>query len=211
LKERGDTGGEVMKIDMNLLPPEQRPKRWALPLTAGLIVLILAASYYGYGFYGRNVSAQDGLEQLQSQLDSVNAEIQEVIKESPIKDYEQHITEAQAEVDRLGTMEKDYETRSSERIYWKPVLQWVRELAPSDVELLEFKQNDNEITVDGELSSEVHDAIVVVEYAQQLEKRGIFSRIAFEIGSEERQTGEDNKTEEFFIFTMLLEIKPGGP
>ena len=85
------------------------------------------------------------------------------------------------------TMEEDYETRNSKRIYWKPVLQTIRELAPTDVTLNSFEQNDDEITVEGELSIGVTDAIVVVEYAKKLEERGIFSRIAFEIGSEERR------------------------
>ena len=38
-----------MKVDMNLLPEEHRPNRLALPLTAFLIVVILAAGYFGYG------------------------------------------------------------------------------------------------------------------------------------------------------------------
>ena len=199
-----------MKVDINLLPEEQRPKRWALPLAIGLIIVILAAGYYGYGFFGKNAAAQGELEQLQSQLDSVNAEIEKVISGTTIAEYEERIAEVQAEIDRLEAMEQDYETRNAERIYWKPVIQTVRELAPTDVILTSFEQNDNELTVEGELSSEVESAIVIVEYAQLLEKRGIFSRIAFEIGSEERPTGEGGKTEEIFIFTILLEIKPGG-
>ena len=126
-------------------------------------------------------------------------------------DYEERIAETQAEIESLQAMERDYETRNSERVYWKPVLQTIRELAPTDVTLLTFEQNDNEITVEGELGGEVQDAIIIVEYAQLLdERRDIFSRVAFEIGTDERKTGEDSKTEEIFIFTMLLEVKPGG-
>ncbi len=199
-----------MKVDMNLLPEEYRPKRWVLPLTVGLIIVILAAGYYGYGFYGKKAAADSELEQLQSQLDSVNAETQKVIDDPTMKEYEELIVEAQAEIDTLEAMEQDYETRNAERIYWKPVLQTIRELAPTDVILISFEQNDDEITVEGELSSEVQDAIIIVEYAKLLENSGIFSRIAFDIGTEERQTGEDSETEEIFIFTMLLEVRTGG-
>jgi Tfp pilus assembly protein PilN len=195
-----------MKVDMNLLPEEYRPKRWALPLTIGLIVFILAVGYYGFGLYGKNATANSEVEHLQSQLDSINAEIAKEMSDTTVQDYEELIAEAQAEIDRLTAMEQDYEMRNAERIYWKPVLQTVRELAPHDVILKSFEQNGNELIVEGETSSEVENTIVIVEYAQQLEKRGIFSRPpALEIG-----TGENDEEEEIFIFTILLEVKPGG-
>jgi len=198
-----------MKVDMNLLPEEYRPKRWALPLTVGLIIVILAVGYYGYGFYGRNVAAQGELEQLQSQLDSINAEIQQVLNDPTIEEYKTQIAEAEAEIDRLQVMEQDYEIRNADRVYWKPVLQVVRELAPTDVKLTSFEQNDKELTVEGELTGEVENAIIIVEYAQLLEKRGIFARPpAFEIGTKEIEV--EGETEDIFIFTMLLEVKPGG-
>jgi len=206
----GETGGEVMRVDMNLLPEEHRPKHWALPLTVGLIIVIMAVGYYGFGYYERNAIANSDVEQLQSQLDSINAEIEKESSDTAIAEYEALIAEAQAEIESLQVMEWDYETRNSERIYWKPVLQTIRELAPSDVILTSFEQNGNELIVEGELSSEVQDAIVIVEYAKLLENRGIFSRLAFEIGTEERQTGGDSETEEVFIFTILLEVRPGG-
>jgi Tfp pilus assembly protein PilN len=199
-----------MKVDINLLPEEYRPKRWVLPLTVGLIIVILAVGYYGFGFYGKNAAANSEVERLQSQLDSINAETQKVLADTTKKEYEARIAEAEAEIVALRAMEQDYEKRNSERIYWKPVLQTIRELAPTDVKITSFEQNDDELTVEGELSSEVQDAIIIVEYAKLLENRGMFSRIAFEIGSEERPTGEGDKTEEIFIFTMLLRVKPGG-
>ncbi len=199
-----------MKVDINLLPPEHRPKRWALPLTVGLIIVVLAGGYYGFGLYGKSASAYGELEQLESQLDSVNAEIEKVLSAPAMQEYQERITEAQTEIDRLQAMQQDYETRNAERIYWKPVLQTLRELAPTDVILNAFEQNGDEITVDGELSSDVENAIVVVEYAQLLENRGIFSRIAFEIGTEKSSAGEGDEPEEIIIFTMLLEVKPGG-
>ncbi len=199
-----------MKIDINLLPEEYRPKRWVLPLTVGLIVLVMAVGYYGSVFYGRNVSANSELEQMQSQVDAINAETKKVLSDPTMDEYKERIDEAQVMIETLKAMERDYEARNSERIYWKPVLQTIRELAPTDVKLTSFEQEGDEITVEGELSSEVQDAIVIVEFAQLLENRGIFSRLAFEIGTEERQTGGDSETEEVFIFTILLEVKPGG-
>ena len=199
-----------MKVDINLLPEEYRPKRWVLPLTVGLIVVILAAGYYGYGFYDKNASANGELEQLQSQLDSINAETEKVIKDSPIKDYQERIAETQVGIDSLKAMELDYEIRNVERIYWKPVLQTIRELAPTDIELTNFEQDEDEITVEGELNEDVQDAIVIVEYAKLLETRGIFSRIAFEIETKEIVSDEDGKTKEIFVFTMLLEVDSGG-
>ena len=199
-----------MKIDINLLPEEYRPKRWVLPLTVGLIVLVMAVGYYGSVFYGRNVSANSELEQMQSQVDAINAETKKVLSDPTMDEYKERIDEAQVMIETLKAMERDYETRNGERIYWKPVLQTIRELAPTDVKLTSFEQEGDEITVEGELSSEVQDAIVIVEFAQLLENRGIFSRLAFEIGTEERQTGGDSETEEVFIFTILLEVKPGG-
>ncbi|MFC1893591.1 PilN domain-containing protein [Chloroflexota bacterium] len=199
-----------MKVDINLLPPEHRPKPWALPLTVGLIIVVLAAGYYGFGLYGKSASAQSELEQMQSQLESTNAEIETVLSDQTLQEYQDRIAETQVEIDGLQAMQHDYETRNAERIYWKPVLQTIRELAPSDITLTAFEQNGDEITVEGELSNEVDNAIVVVEYAQLLENRGIFSRIAFEIGTEMAPAGEDEEPEEIFIFTMLLEVKPGG-
>ena len=198
-----------MKIDMNLLPEEYRPKRWVLPLTVALALFVLAAIYYGYGFYAMNASANNELERLQSQLDSVNTEIQKVMADPTMKEYEERIGETRAEIDKLKVMERDYETRNAERIYWKPVIQTIRELAPTDVTIISFGQNEDEITIEGELSSEVQDAIVIVEYAKKLQNRGIFARPpAFEIEIEE--ITEDGKTQEIFIFTMLLQVKPGG-
>ena len=200
-----------MKVDINLLPEGQRPKRWALPLTVALIAFMLAVGYYGYGFYGRSAVAQSQLGQLETQLASINAEIEKVINDQTIKEYQASITEIQAEIDSIEVMEQDYETRNAERVYWKPVIQTIRELAPTDVNLTSFEQNDNEITVEGELKDDVDNAIIIVEYAQLLDKRGIFARSpAFEIGTEERSTGEGDETEEIFIFTMLLEVRPGG-
>ena len=200
-----------MKVDINLLPEEQRPKRWALPLTVALIVFMLAVGYYGYGFYGRSAAAQSQLGQLETQLASINAEIEKVINDQTIKEYQASIIETQAEIDSIEVMEQDYETRNAERVYWKPVIQTIRELAPTDINLTSFEQNDNEITVEGELKDDVDNAIIIVEYAQLLDKRGIFARSpAFEIGTEERSTGEGDETEEIFIFTMLLEVRPGG-
>ncbi len=199
-----------MKVDINLLPEEYRPKRWVLPLTVGLIVVILAVGYYGYGFYGKNAAANSELERLQSQLDSINAETQTVLADPTMKEYEERITEAEAEIVTLKAMEQDYETQNAQRIYWKPVLQAIRELAPSDVQITAFEQNGDELTVEGELSGEVQDAVIIVEYARLLENRNIFSRVAFEIGSEDRPTDEEGKTEEIFVFTMLLKVKPGG-
>ena len=202
-----------MKVDLNLLPEEHRPKRWALPLTVGLIIVILAVGYYGFGLFGKSADAHSQLEQLQSELNSVNAEIQKVINESPIAEYETQIAESQAEVDRLKAMEKDYAKHVAQRIYWKPVLQAVREEAPHDVTLTSFEQNDNTLTLEGELGGDVENAVIIVEYAKNLEDRGIFTRSpAFEIGSEERPVGEgeDSKTVEVFVFTMLLEVRRGG-
>jgi len=199
-----------MKVDMNLLPEEHRPKRWALPLTVGLIIVIMAVGYYGFGYYERNAVANSEIEQLQSQLDSINADIEKESSDTAMAEYEALIAEAQAEIESLQVMELDYETRNAERIYWKPVLQTIRELAPSDVILTSFEQNGDELIVEGELSPEADNAIIIVEYAKMLENRGIFSRPpAFEIGTEERQVGE-NETVEIFIFTILLEVRPGG-
>lgn len=200
-----------MKVDINLLPPEYRPKRWALPLSVGLAVVILAVGYYGYGFLMKNDASHSELEALQSQLDSVNNEIQSLINDTTIREYKDQIAQAQAEVAELNTMEQDYEAYYADRVYWKSVIQTIRELAPSDVILTEFEQEgDNEITVEGELSSGVENSIVIVEYAEQLENRGMFSQVAFEIDVDERQVEGSDKTEEIFVFTLLLEVKTGG-
>ena len=200
-----------MKVDMNLLPEEHRPKRWALPLTIGLIVVIMAAGYYGFGYYGKNAAASSEVEALQSQLDSINAEIEQEMNDTSVADYEAQIAEAQAEIDSLKAMERDYETRNADRVYWKPVLQIIRELTPNDVILTSFEQNDKELIVEGELSEDAENAIIIVEFAKKLEERGIFSRPpAFEIGTEEREDEDSDDTVEVFVFTILLEVKPGG-
>ncbi|HEY78907.1 MAG TPA: hypothetical protein G4O09_07330 [Dehalococcoidia bacterium] len=200
-----------MKVDMNLLPEEHRPKRWALPLTIGLIVVIMAAGYYGFGYYGKNAAASSEVEALQSQLDSINAEIEQEMNDTSVAEYEAQIAEAQAEIDSLKAMERDYETRNADRVYWKPVLQIIRELTPNDVILTSFEQNDKELIVEGELSEDAENAIIIVEFAKKLEERGIFSRPpAFEIGTEEREDEDSDDTVEVFVFTILLEVKPGG-
>jgi Tfp pilus assembly protein PilN len=200
-----------MKVDMNLLPEEHRPKRWALPLTIGLIIVIMAAGYYGFGYYGKNAVASSEVENLQSQLDSINAEIEQAMNDTSVADYEAQIAEAQAEIDSVKAMERDYETRNADRVYWKPVLQVIRELTPNDVILTSFEQNGKELIVEGELSEEAENAIIIVEFAKKLEQRGIFSRPpAFEIGTEERQDEDSDDTIEIFVFTILLEVKPGG-
>ena len=200
-----------MKVDINLLPEEYRPKHWVLPLTVGLIIVILVVGYYGHGFYDKNVAANSEVEQLQSQLDSVNAEIAEELADTTIEEYQALIAEAEVEIDVLKAVEKEYETYNADRIYWRPVLQTVRELAPTDVIITSFRQKGNELTVKGELSSDVENTIPIIEYARLLETRGILLRSpSTEIGTEQRQTGEDGETEEIFVFTMLLEVKLGG-
>ncbi len=197
-----------MKVDINLLPPEYRPKRWALPLTILLIVIILAIGYYSYGFVIENTEATNEIDRLQSQLDSLNAEINSVINDPTIKEYIERVADAQSEVDTLGIAKQDYEKYNIDRIYVMGVLQTVRELAPSDVILISFEQNDNEIAVEGELSSETQNSVIIVEYAKLLEGRNLFSRVAFEIDTEERTV--DEKTVEVIIFTLLLEVMPGA-
>jgi Tfp pilus assembly protein PilN len=200
-----------MKVDMNLLPEEHRPKRWALPLTIGLIIVVLAAGYYGFDFYDKNAEASSEVESLQSQLNTINAEIEQEMNDTSVAEYEAQIAEAQAEIDSLKAMELDYETRNADRIYWKPVLQVIRELTPNDVTLTSFEQNDKELIVEGELSEDVENAIIIVEFAKKLEQRGIFSRPpAFEIGAEERQEEDSEDPIEIFVFTILLEVEPGG-
>lgn len=201
-----------MKVDINLLPPEHRPKPWALPLTIGLAVVIVAAGYYGWGFYDRKAAANSQLQELKTRLAATNAEITKVQADPTKKNLQQSITEAQAKINSLKAMELDYEKYYSGRIYWKPALQVVRELAPTDIKFTAFETNEDELTVEGELSSDVTDAVIIVEFAQELEKRGIFSRIAFEIGTDEREetVGTTTETREVFVFTMLLEVPPGG-
>jgi Tfp pilus assembly protein PilN len=200
-----------MKVDMNLLPEEHRPKRWALPLTIGLIIVILAAGYYGFGFYDKSAEASSAVEDLQSQLGAINAEIEQEMNDTSVAEYEELIAEAQAEIDSLKAMERDYETRNADRVYWKPVLQVIRELTPNDVTLTSFEQNGKELIVEGELSEDAENAIIIVEFAKKLEQRGIFTRPpAFEIGTEEREDENGDDTIEIFVFTILLEVKPGG-
>ena len=101
-----------MKVDINLLPEEYRPKRWALPLTVGLIIAVLAVGTYCFGFpvagysglYQKNAAAHSELEQLQSELDSINAETQKVLSDPTMKQYEEQIAEARVEIDALKTI-----------------------------------------------------------------------------------------------------------
>lgn len=195
-----------MKVDINLLPEEYRPKRWALPLTIGLIIVILAAGYWGYTSFAKKAVANSELDQLQSQLDSVNAELQQVTSGSGISVYQQQIADTQAQIDKLQALEDDYEYLSDQRVIWRPVIQTIRERAPTDVTLTNFEQNGDEISVEGELASGITDATIIIAYRQQLDSSGIFSRITVEIGTEEITT-EDGKTEDIYVFTMLLEVK----
>lgn len=200
-----------MKVDLNLLPVEHRPNKLALPLTVGLIVVILAAGYFGYGFYTKNADANSQLEGLQAQLDSINAETQQVISDSQIASYQEQIAQTQEEIARLEETEREYEKYNSEKIYWKPVLQKIRELAPTDVTILSFDQNDDELTIEGELSTTAGN-VVLYEYARKLEASGIFSRTAFEISTETRTIteGDESKEVEVTVFTMLLKVEAGG-
>ena len=59
----------------------------------------------------------------------------------------------------------------------------------------------------------VQDTIIIVEYTDLLEKRNIFSRPpSIDIDIEERDFGEgdDVETKEIYVFTILLEVRPGG-
>lgn len=210
-----------MKININLLPPENRPRRWVLPVTLVLVIAVAAAGYYGFypktGFYQKYVSAQSELEGLQSRLDSVNAETIKAIGESKspandTKEYEQRIADAQAEIDKLGVVERDYEKRNGERIYWKPVLEAIEQLAPNAVILTSFTQVGNEITVEGELGGEEQNAIWLTDFQERLEERGLFSLTLLEIDTEEREVTSEGQTEtrEIFTFKIYLEVKPGG-
>ena len=132
---------------------------------------------------------------------------QQVIADSQIEEYRTQIAETEAEITRLEGMERDYEMRNSEKIYWKPVMQTIRELAPTDVFLTEFEQNDDEIKITGELSSDVDDTIIVYEYANKLETRGFCSRVLFEVNtdqSSEFQEDDNGEPATVIGFTMLL-------
>ncbi len=200
-----------MKVDINLLPPEYRPKRWALPLTVGLAIVVLVVGYFGMDFYKRNASANTRLQSLQLQLISVNAEVDKALKDTTVKDYQAKIAAAQSQITTLTAMEKDYEAYYKDRIYWRDILQTVREVAPTDMIFNSFEQQDRTLTIEGELASGVTDAVIIIEYAGALDKRGVFSRVAFDISTEERAVEEEeDETEQIFVFSMLLEVKTAG-
>jgi Tfp pilus assembly protein PilN len=203
-----------MKVDINLLPEEHRPNKLALPLTVLFIVLILAAGYFGYDYYNRSVAANDQLAELQARLDSIDTETQQVIAESQIADYQEQIVQTEAEIDLLQTMEADYELHNAEKIYWKPILQTIRELAPTDVILTAFEQDDNGITLKGELSQDVDSTILIVEYATQLKTRGFCSRVLFDTETDmpsDFQVDKYGEPAKVIGFVMrLLEVEAGG-
>jgi Tfp pilus assembly protein PilN len=207
-----------VKININLLPPEYRPRPWVLPVTLVLVIAVAAVGYYGYSFYQKNISARSELEGLQSQLDSVNAETIRVMGQTQapandVEEYEQRIADAQAEIDALGVVERDYEKRNGERIYWKPVLQAIEQLAPNAVILTSFSQVGNEITVEGELGGEEQNAIWLVDFHERLAESGLFSNTVLEINTDpgrEVTIGGQTKTMDIFTFKIYLEVKPGG-
>ncbi len=202
-----------MKINVNILPPEYRPRPWVLPVTLALVVAVAAVGYYGYTFYDKKAAAQSELDQMQEQLDAINAETLRVIAaevQSPVTDLEEQIAAAEDELYALGGEERDYEKWNAERIYWTPVLQVVGQLAPSDAVFSTFRQvgSNREISVNGRLGGEVQNAIILSQYQKRLEEYGIFSRVLLEIGTEEEEI--EGKTREYFTFTITLEVKAGG-
>ncbi|MFC2068592.1 PilN domain-containing protein [Chloroflexota bacterium] len=200
-----------MKININLLPPEFRPNRWALPLTIFFIVIILAVGYYGYGFLVKNVEAEAKAEPLQVQLASLRSELEKVSQDTTVAEYTQRVAEAQNKLGELEGTQKDFEIWNVEKIYMKSVVRTIRELVPHDVTLTAIEQQgDDEITVDGEITGETQSSIIVVEYAKLLEARYIFSQVALELSTEERATGENNANEEYIIFTILLKVVSGA-
>ena len=187
-------------IDINLLPPEYRPHRWALPLAIGLILVILALGYSGYGLAGKKADADNDVSHLETQLEAVADESEAAINDPIIQGYLDDISEAEAELDLLKAMQQDFETFQNAHVDWWYVLQTVRGLAPKEVSLKSVEQDGNEFTVGGETT----DAAAIVDYAQGLRDTAIFSHVAFEISTEEE--------DEIIIttFSLLLEVKPGG-
>jgi Tfp pilus assembly protein PilN len=206
-------GGEVVKVNVNLLPAEYRPKRWVLPAAVALAAAVAAAGYFGpYSYLQKNAAAQDEVAVLQAQLDSIEAETMQVIasmEESPIGSLKEQITAAEAQKAALGAMEQDYEKNNAGRIYWLPVLQAIGEWAPTDMIFEKFRQVGGEITIEGTLGGDDQNTIVIVEYLEDLEKLVMFSSTGYEISTEE-VLGDDGKTREVFRFVITLEVVAGG-
>jgi hypothetical protein len=75
-----------------------------------------------------------------------------------------------------------------------------------------FDQNDDEIRVQGYLKSEAANDIIIIEYWQRLDERGVFAKFDYEFSTEERTFGYGSEAEEEEVttFTILLQVIEGG-
>jgi type IV pilus assembly protein PilN len=126
-------------IKINLLPPEQRQPLWpvnSLMATAGIIVIVLCLSIYGYSF-ARIWLIESDLQQTRSQLEALRP-VQEAMAAAASK--QQAIDKKNSIIVALGNSQKS----------WSGVVRHLSALTADKIWFTELGKNDrNQLKISG--------------------------------------------------------------
>ncbi|RLC69506.1 MAG: hypothetical protein DRI26_08970 [Chloroflexi bacterium] len=192
-------------IDINLIPPEYRPRPWALALTIALIVLILAGGGGSYFFFHKNDLAHDRTAALESKIDSTKTQIDKLLKNPEVQKYQEQIKKAEEELKRLETLKKDYELFQAQQIRWGKVLDVLLRNASEGIEFTSISQKSEEAA---EVLGTARSQLQVVGFAQSLKNSGNFADVLVTFPGPTRGSKEPEGSR--VNFSLVLQFKQGG-
>jgi len=181
-------------LDINLLPPEYRPRplfSWAgLAVIVGALVLLAVV----FPLFDLRDRATQDLATRQARLDALTAEEKGLLVNEPTAlDLRSRLD---GEEKRLSELEADYKTFQQERVEWPLVLQAILTGLPPGMTFLSVVQKDTDLEVRGTAA----DAQQVVSHVRQLSLGGLFSNIRYSYRGAEKGVE----------FTLLLKPRGGA-
>lgn len=179
-------------LDINLLPPDYRPRplfSWG-GLAVALAALLLLALLFP--LLDARARSAEALASRQARLEALLGEEKGLLAHEPTASELR--SRLEREEKRLQELEEDYKTLQQERVDWPLVLEALVARLPSGMAFLSFVQTDTDL----EATGTAMDAQQVVFHVRQLSLGGLFSNIRFNY----------RETDKGVEFTLLL--KPRG-
>jgi len=183
-------------LDINLLPPDYRPRplfSWA-GLAVIVVFLILLALVFP--LFDLQARAGEALATRQARLDVLTGEEKGLLAHEPTASDLRSRLETEGK--KLKELEEDYKTFQQEKVDWPLVLETLvaRLPRPTGMAFLSFTQKDPDLEVTGTAT----DSQQVVSYVRQLSQGGLFSNPRFNY----------RETDKGVEFTLLLKPRGGA-
>ncbi len=188
-------------IDINLLPPEYRPRPMMMVLNVALIVIVLAGVGMPYPWIMWKSNQNTWAAQLETQITQTQQQINDLITDPYIDQLLVDIAQAQQQVDQIAVMTGDYQEFQSLYPEWHDPLQTVLDVMPAGITIEFIGQDCSQIMVGGSATT----FRAVVEYGFALQDCGVFSQV---FGPQ--LMGMEGEEESLILFQFTLEVGGGG-